>query len=98
MTENTFLVHCDFIIGFNAEGCLIVIVGEFDNITANIEPNSSRILSAISPLSCYHELFAYDIEPNGSVGNFAIPGVLIGADKTTAPCLDQATASTTTIS
>ena len=98
MIENTFLVHCNFIIGFNAEGCLIVIVGEFDNITANIEPNSSKILNATSPLSCYYKLFAYDIEPNGSVGNFAVPGELMNVDSIAVPCLDRATISMTTSS
>ena len=95
---NTFLIHCDFINGSNAEGCMIVLVGEFDNITTYIERDSSILLNITFPLMCYYGLIAFDIESNGSVGTFAVPGELMGIDSTAAPCLDQATISTTTSS
>lgn len=96
--ENTFLIHCDFIGGSNAEGCMIVLFGEFDNITAYIERNGSKILNTTYSLSCYYGLIAFDIESNGSVGTFAVPGELIGIDSTAEPCLDQTTISMTTSS
>ena len=87
MKENTFLVHCNFIIGSNAEGCLVIIVGEFDNITANVKRNSSKLLDTTLPLSCYYEIVAFDIESDGSNGNLAVPGELISIQDTSLPCL-----------
>ena len=49
---NRFFIHCDLIIGSKAEGCLIVLDGEFDNITAYIERNGSKVLNITSSLSC----------------------------------------------
>ena len=91
--ENTFLVYCDFIPGSNAEGCMVLLVGVVNNVTANIERNSSDLLNY--SLSCYHEIFAFDIESDGSVGKLAIPGVLMSVQNNTTPCLYPSTISTT---
>ena len=75
---NAVVVQCDFITGSNAQGCMVVLVGEFDNITANLsnlEENGSKVLTISHPLSCYYEIFAFDIESDGSVGTLAVPGV-----------------------
>ena len=75
---DAFVVQCYFITGSNAQGCMVVLVGEFDNITANLsnlEEKSSKVLTISHPLSCYREIFAFDIESDGSVGTLAVPGV-----------------------
>ena len=93
--DNVFLVHCNFINGSNAEGCLVVLVGEFDNITTNITQRykSFITLNATSPLdlSCYYDVFAYDIESDGSVGSLPVPGVLVDIHNVniTMPCLQK---------
>ena len=88
---NAFVVQCDFITGSNARGCMVVLVGEYDNITANLsnlEENSSKVLNVSHPLSCYHEIFAFDIESDGSVGTLAVPGVFkISNPSNTTSCL-----------
>ena len=95
-TENTVLVYCDFISGSNAEGCMVILVGEVNNVTANIERNFSKLFNFT--LSCYHEIFAFDIESDGSVGELAISGVLMSVRNNTTPCLYPSTISTTTYS
>ena len=90
-------VQCDFITGSNAKGCMVVLVGEFGNITANLEHNGSEVLNISHPLSCYHEIFAYDIESDGSVGTLAVPRVIIlSNDGVTAACLSTTTTATNT--
>ena len=83
---NAFVVQCVFITGSNAQGCMVVLVGELENITANLEQNGSKVLNVSHPLSCYHEIFAFDIESDGSVGTLAVPGVLVGSKGVTS-CL-----------
>ena len=77
---DAFVVQCDFITGSNAQGCMVVLVGEFDNVTANLsilEQNCFKVLNVSHPLSCYREIFAFDIESDGSAGTLAVPGVLV---------------------
>ena len=74
---DAFVVQCDFITGSNAKGCMFVLEGEFENITANLEQNDSEIVNVSHPLSCYCEIFAFDIESDGSVGTLAVPGILL---------------------
>ena len=79
---NAFKVQCDFISGSDAQGCLVVLVGKFDNITMNLERNNpctiEEVLNATFPLSSYYTtVYGFDIEMDGSEGNLAIPGELI---------------------
>ena len=43
---------------------------------SNMEENSSKVLTISHPLSCYREIFAFDIESDESVATLAVPGVL----------------------
>ena len=79
----SFVVQCDFISGSNAQGCMVVLVGELGNITVdinNLEQNGSKIVNVSHPLSCYHKIFAFDIESDGSNGTLAVPGVIMTSD------------------
>ena len=75
------VVQCDFITGSNAKGCMVVLVGEVDNVTytamLTLEHNGCEVLNVSYPLSCYYEIFAFDIESDGSVGMLAVTGVLL---------------------
>ena len=103
-TLNAFviIIHCDFITGSNAQGCMVVFVGEFDNITANLrylEPkNHCQVLTIPHPLSCYNEIFAFDIESDGSVGTLAVPGVIQLRDEGVATSCPSTTTTATTTS
>ena len=84
-------VECDFIPGSDADGCVVVLVssGEVDNTTLNItrQSNSSNIAETgfelLSPLYCYSEAYALDIEADGSTGTLPIHGVLDHTDANT---------------
>ena len=74
-------IQCDFITGSNAQGCMVVLVGESDNSTVNITRGDSKEcavvkLDLIYPLHSYHKVIGFDIEADGSVGTLAVPGVL----------------------
>ena len=61
-TDNSFVVWCDFISGSEAHGCLVVVLGVHDSITVEVERGSSLVLNISTPLSCYHDVLAFDIE------------------------------------
>ena len=60
LVENmdAFVVQCDFITGSNAQGCMVVLVGEFDNMKlkfsgdVNLDQNTFEVSH---PLSCYRD-------------------------------------------
>ena len=86
---NAFMLQCAFITGTEAQGCLVVLVSEFGNSTWNLTRRStcnSEIVNVTHPPSNYSEVFAFDIESDGSVGTLAVPGVLMMNASTTDPC------------
>lgn len=85
--NNAFTVQCDFITGSDAEGCMVMLVGEFGNSTVTLtRSNNSQVFNATHPLSCYHEVLAYDIESDGSTGTLAVPGLLVRNSSRTESC------------
>ena len=85
---NSILVQCEFITGSDVQGCLVVLVGRsgIDNATHSIRWNMSntstnlteleRLINPTYPLSCYQDVYAFDIESDGSIGTLAISGEL----------------------
>ena len=74
-----FLVQCNFIPGSDAQGCMVVIEGKFENISVRLEREgtcSVGVISTTYPLPSYHRVFGFDIEMDGSVGTLAVPGEL----------------------
>ena len=54
---NGFEVHCEFIAGSDAQGCMVVLIGELDNLTSCLDRNDdSKFLVSTISLSCYHEI------------------------------------------
>ena len=80
--HRAFHVQCDFVEGSDAQGCMILLVGTYSNVTVNITKRYRNSISAdttvnvVEPTSCYHEVYAFDIEYDGSMGTLAIPGQL----------------------
>lgn len=76
----SFRVKCEFLSGSNALGCLVVLVSDIENITVKLTRDADEVEMDVnvtySP-SCYNNVVAYDIEYDGSIGNLAIPGMLI---------------------
>ena len=79
--DKTFRVHCDFISGSDAKGCMVVLVGEEANETMtfmkdrNVTTQTNDV-QVSNPLSCYHHVVAFDVEFDGTVGDLPIPGNL----------------------
>ena len=81
-------LQCDFITGSNALGRMVILVGEFNNITVNLtkeneETSTTKILSLNESFKlCYYStgMVAYDIESDGTVGTLAVPGHLEKSD------------------
>ena len=94
---NALVVQCDFITGSNAKGCMVVLVGEFGNITRTINIINScimKIINSTEPLS-FREVFAYDIESDGSIGSLAVPGVIISNNLSEAAACPSTTTTAT---
>lgn len=85
-------------IGSIAHGCMVVLIGEVDNITVNFmrRADVGEVINAMHPTSCYSRVVAYDIESDGSVGSLPVPGKIL-ADITShsvVPCLQRQSAPT----
>ena len=70
-------VHCYFINGSDAQGCLVVFInsfGQVDNQTARLESNYTAWKEIIldHPVSCYDQVLAFDIEAGGNVSDLAV--------------------------
>ena len=68
-----------------------MLVGELSNATVNLPRENSITDVFISytlpyPLSCYHEVFAFDIEADGSTGTLPVSGLLMRKLSTTVQC------------
>ena len=80
--QQAFHVQCVFIEGSDAQGCMIVLMGTYDNTTAIISRryqgsgSANATVNVAEPVSCYHEVYAFDIEHDGGVGTLAVPGRL----------------------
>ena len=93
---NTVVVQCDFITGSNAKGCMVVLVGEFGNITQTLNITNSckmEIFNSTDPIT-FHEVFAFDIESEGSIGTLAVPGVISNNLSEAAACPSTTTTAT----
>ena len=74
---NVITVWCDFITKSNAQGCRVVLVGDFGDLAVNLtRENNTNVINVTHPLFCYYEVFGFDIEYDGSVGTLAVPGVI----------------------
>ena len=77
----TATVKCNFIMGSNARGCMVVLTSLYGEESQNLTRNQTTNL-AISTItlnyvqSCYHGVEAFDIESDGTVGSLAVPGML----------------------
>ena len=84
--NNTLTVGCSFISGSNAQGCMVVLVGEMENITVNLTrdgPSSVETVNTTFSFADFTQVVGFDIEYNGSVGTLAVQGKLLLNDSVT---------------
>ena len=73
-------VQCDFITGSDAQGCVVVLVGNFNETLNLTRPENASDVSETYmfnleyTISCFMSVLAYDIEKDGSIGSLAIYG------------------------
>ena len=76
-----FLVQCDFIPGSEAQGCMVVLVGESGNTTVNLtrfDTVAVEFINVTCPPINYIRMIGYDIESDKkSIGPLAVHGKLL---------------------
>ena len=80
VNESTIDIQCWFIHGSDALGCKVVLVSYCPNVS-DVHANLSRSDMSVSNhlilthnISCYHQLLAFDIDVNNTIGNLTIEG------------------------
>ena len=75
-------IRCNFLVGSDSGGCLVMLTGENINdtiivLTREDDRQDVEITHLLPhPLSCYFQVFAFDIESDGSIGVLPVPGML----------------------
>ena len=78
--ESTIDIQCWFIHGSDALGCKIVLVSDCPSIndeqTILLRSNTSASghISLTHKVSCYHQVFVFDIEVDNTLSNLSIEG------------------------
>ena len=78
-------IRCDFITGSSAHGCVVTLVAGYgiENLVVNLtrqrdalcaHSTCTKIVKTHYPATCYSEVFAYDLEEDGSVGSLPVAG------------------------
>ena len=82
MGESTIDIQCWFIHGSDASGCKIVLVSDCPSIDdehailLRSDMSASGQLSLTHNVSCYHRVFAFDIDVNNTLSNLTIEGTV----------------------
>ena len=74
--DSALTIQCDFITGSDAQGCVVVLVGEFSNSTVNLTRDGTCTVKTLTLNITLHEVFGLDIEYDGSIGTLPVPGVV----------------------
>ena len=91
-TINEILIVCDFILGSDARGCAVELIGYFENITVNLTRRrgirEAVVLYELPyPLSCYYRGHAFDIEADGVIASLLVPAVLLYGNESVTLCI-----------
>ena len=89
--SDTIEVTCDFISGSDAQGCMVVLVGQHENTTVNLTRDDECTTKPLSLTTLQNNVFGFDIEQDGSVSTLAIPGTISTRDNDDPLCLPNNT-------
>ena len=73
-------MQCDFIPGSEAQGCVVILVGELGNTTMNLTRSDTVAVDFINvtcPSINYVQVIGHDIESDHSIGSLAVHGKLL---------------------
>ena len=80
--RSTIGIQCWFIHGSDALGCKVVLVSDYPNVNneqavfLRSNTSASGHISLTHKISCYHRVFAFDIEVNNTLSNLSIEGII----------------------
>ena len=80
--------------GSDARGCMVILMGEVVNATMSLTRQDDSVVAVAKrtlphSLNCYHQVVAFDIESNGTVGTVMVPGVLLRQVSQREKCLPK---------
>ena len=81
MSAEAITVQCMFVNGSTARGCMVVLVGQSDNMTVTLTREDLCATGTVNYThllqnTCITGVIGYDIESDGTVGTLAITGEL----------------------
>ena len=86
--QRSFIIECEFISGSDAQGCLVILVGELDNITTILTRTSNvETVEVANPPLSYFKVLAFDVEQDGSIGTVAIQGDIVAKGENKGLCV-----------
>ena len=93
VSAEAITVKCMFVNGSTAGGCMVVLVGQSDNVTVNLTRDDLSVTGIFNDThllqnACITRVVGYDIESDGTVGTLAIIGELSN-DTLTCPSDDS---------
>ena len=80
-------VLCEFIAGSDAQGCVVVLVSEYENVTLNLTRSNGCSVKTLSGEGLkFTGVFGFDIEADGSVGTLPVAGEITVTDENAPNC------------
>ena len=80
-------VQCDFIPGSDAQGCIVILVGESHNTTLNLTRIGTLPTAcgseSFSMTASLKDVFGFDIESDGTIGTTQVPGIITSVASST---------------
>ena len=94
VSAEAITVQCMFVNGSTARGCMVVLVGQSDNVTVNLtslrdDLIATGIYTYLLQNACITGVVGYDIESDGTVGTLAIIGEI--SNDNTIMCVTETT-------
>ena len=73
-------VQCDFIPSSDAQGCMVVLVGESHNTIVNLTRAGTLLtvcgIESLITMTSLENVFGFDIESDGTIGTTQVPGII----------------------
>ena len=91
--NRSFILQCHFMDDSPAQGCMVVLVSSFGRENKTLIRNGTQsvdtVVNVIYPISCYTQVYGYDIDSDGSVGTLAVPVAIVRNSSSIALCVPE---------
>lgn len=86
-TTTMITVLCEFITGSDAQGCVVILVTEYENVTMNLTRSNGCSLKTLPGEGLkYKGVFGFDIEADSSIGTVPVAGKITMMDEHAPNC------------